>query len=274
MQEQFSGFRELDRGGPDHISSPQTLRQAKIATFFRGHLIAMRTALVCPLLFIGLAFCTQALAGAGTTSAGVTTSGGNGNEPSTDVTEQSTGFVQQNQQLQNAQAPNGMALPAGATGAQGGSTTAGNSAAGAADKDPSANPDAPAAAAAPAVPPPPPPPPPIYQSAIKHLDRRTASAATAATALEPAVPPVPKAPPRPASLQPPPTAPKPAAPNAPRENARRADKAVEHPAQPAVTGGRGAAPDGYTFYSGLTLAGALLAFGLFTFLRIGHDETK
>jgi len=41
---------------------------------------------------------------------------------------------------------------------------------------------------------------------------------------------------------------------------------------PTVTGGRGAAPDGFTFYSGITIAGALLAFGFFTFMRIGRNE--
>jgi hypothetical protein len=59
--------------------------------------------------------------------------------------------------------------------------------------------------------------------------------------------------------------------------AARATPPVETPAErlivpPAVTGGRGAAPDGVTFYSGLTVAGALLAFGFFTFMRLGRNE--
>jgi hypothetical protein len=59
--------------------------------------------------------------------------------------------------------------------------------------------------------------------------------------------------------------------------ATRPNPPVETPAEriivpPAVTGGRGAAPDGFTFYSGITIAGALLAFGFFTFMRIGRNE--
>lgn len=41
---------------------------------------------------------------------------------------------------------------------------------------------------------------------------------------------------------------------------------------PQITGGRGAAPDGFTFYTGLMIAGALLAFGFFTFVRLGRGE--
>src|SRR5262249_48749784 len=94
-----------------------------------------------------------------------------------------------------------------------------------------------------------------------------------------AAPTVTEAPPKPAAQQrPAPPTPKPPTAIAPREKPRSApaEKTVERNAvaPPAVTGGRGAAPDGVAFYSGLTLAGALLAFGLFTFLRIGHDESR
>lgn len=44
------------------------------------------------------------------------------------------------------------------------------------------------------------------------------------------------------------------------------------PPAPAVTGGRGEAPDGFTFFSGLTVAGGLIAFAFMTFLRIGRSE--
>jgi hypothetical protein len=38
-------------------------------------------------------------------------------------------------------------------------------------------------------------------------------------------------------------------------------------------GGRGAAPDGYTFWFGLLIAGALLALAAVTYLRIQRGET-
>jgi hypothetical protein len=50
------------------------------------------------------------------------------------------------------------------------------------------------------------------------------------------------------------------------------DEAVAVPtADPG--GGRGAAPDGYTFWFGLLIAGALLALAAVTWLRIQRGET-
>ena len=79
---------------------------------------------------------TPAFAGVGATSSGVTSSIGQGTNASADVQQQSAGFVQQNQQLQNAQnaaSPNGIVVPGGVVNA---------GAAGARNAANSANPDA------------------------------------------------------------------------------------------------------------------------------------
>jgi hypothetical protein len=64
------------------------------------------------------------------------------------------------------------------------------------------------------------------------------------------------------------------APAGPRVTAPAVDVPPQHITLPAITGGRGEAPDGFTFYSGLTIAGALLAFAFATFVRMGRNEGK
>jgi hypothetical protein len=73
-------------------------------------------------------------------------------------------------------------------------------------------------------------------------------------------------------------APVPAAPSPPNTvTAARVDVGAqtqpEHIVAPVVGGGRGEAPDGFTFYSGSAIASALLAFAFATYLRIGRSET-
>jgi pyruvate/2-oxoglutarate dehydrogenase complex dihydrolipoamide acyltransferase (E2) component len=211
----------------------------------------------------------QALAGVGASSSGVTTSTGDSTDPSADVQSQSSSFVQQNQQLSpNGTTPSGVVLSGGGVATQG--TPAGSAAAGGSPGN-----GQPAQAAAP---PAPPPPPPVYESAMRRLDRRNPEpppmtveasgppgTARKSDATERAVS---------APAAPSPAAPAPAKtpPIAARANPA-ADSSSQHTiAPPPVTGGRGAAPEGLTFYSGLTIAGALLAFGFVTFMRIGRNE--
>jgi hypothetical protein len=65
----------------------------------------------------------------------------------------------------------------------------------------------------------------------------------------------------------------------PAPNPNRAPRAEKNPEEPTPTltadpgGGRGAAPDGYTFWFGLLVAGALLALAAVTYLRIQRGET-
>ncbi|MGH8091263.1 MAG: hypothetical protein ACREO6_07415 [Rudaea sp.] len=213
---------------------------------------------------------TFAFAGVGTTSAGVTTV--DPNNPSTDVQQQSSGFVAANQQAQNA-ANGGIVLPNGVAGsAQAGQNAAGNAGAGGAKAGESGTA---AEHAPPAVPPPPPPPPPTYESrmrpvtpAIVVAPAPTQPAASAAPALKPvhaSEKPVDKAQAKPAL-----------APAADQTRAAPVEKKQDEPA-PAVTadpgGGRGEAPDGYTFWFGLLIAGALLALAAVTWLRIQRGET-
>jgi hypothetical protein len=229
---------------------------------------------ICCLL--ACAFVTEAPANVGATSAGVTTTTGGQNDPSSEVQQQSSGFVQQNQQMPNAQGPNGMALPAGAanTDPTAKGSPSENKASAANGAGVSATPPA-----VPATPPPPPPPPPIYESTMRRIERR-ADTAKAPASTPPAVV-VPSSKPQekvtataPVEKVPAPPAPtvKPA-PAETRVKTSLADNSSERVATPpAVTGGRGAAPDGVTFFSGIAIAGALLAFGFFTFVRIGRNE--
>jgi hypothetical protein len=239
----------------------------------------MRTYFLCLSLSAALGFGTQALANAGATSAGVTTSGGNQNEPSADVEAQSSGFVQQNQQLPNAQSPGGAALPAGVNAvapgaaAQSGAANRDGSNSGAKDGSTAS---ATAVAAPPATPP---PPPPVYESAMHRVERpppMTVEASGPRGAVQkhddepmPDNNPEPKPEPAPKVV--------PAKPVAANVAARAPAPAIVPPAEriaapPAVVGGRGEAPDGFTFYSGVTIAGALLAFGFLMFVRIGRNE--
>ena len=118
-------------------------------------------------LCAGFACATSAFAGVGTTSAGVTTV--DPNNPSTDVQQQSSGFVAANQQAQNA-ANGGIVLPNGVAGtAQAGQNAAGNAGASGAPAGQPGGSNAAAEHAPPAVPPPPPPPPPTYESRMRPV---------------------------------------------------------------------------------------------------------
>jgi hypothetical protein len=236
------------------------------------------TALRHIVLLAACALSAQALAGVGTTSAGVTPTGGQtSTDPSSDVQSQSSGFVQQNQQLQNAASPNGIPLPAGAvaTGAKSAQPGQVNSV----DGSGNAAQGSAAQAAAPSTPP---PPLPTYVSAVKHLSNPAADTNVTATLLPPTlsaahVPQLPAD-----TISAPRSAPPVANPvptnrpvvTAAAKAAAAAASNADASAPPAVTGGRGAAPDGYTFYAGLTIAGLLLAFAFGAFLRTGKDETS
>lgn len=238
----------------------------------------------------------DALAGVGGQSAGVIPTGaGTNTDPSAAVQQQSAGFVQQNAAAGNAAGtPQGTASSTVINGVvQPGSSGTG----GARDKALDANGN-PTQAAAPAVPAAPPPPPPTYVSNVKRVTPASdASAATSTTTTSTAVPAA--APPaaatkRPdtASLEPKPvepdalaTAAKPAEPPHPAQPkpaaANTANPAAGKPAAASktaveaniITGGSGAAPDGYTFYLGIGVALALLVFALSTYLRTQKDET-
>ena len=219
-------------------------------------------------LCAGFAGAASAFAGVGTTSAGVTTT--DPTNPAANVEQQSSGFVAANQRLQNG-AAGGIALPAGVAGtAQPGQTGASNTTPGAAHDGSKIA----AEHAAPPAPPPPPPPPPTYESRIKPV----ASAPVVAPATAPARPVASAAP-----VQKPVHAPeKPEAKPAPvpasnQNRVTSVEKKQDEP-MPASTadpgGGRGAAPEGYTFWFGLLIAGALLALAAVTWLRIQRGETS
>ncbi|MDR3388694.1 MAG: hypothetical protein P4L92_16730 [Rudaea sp.] len=245
------------------------------------HSIALRRFLLLAACVVSL----PVLAGVGATSSGVsTTLPTTGTNPSASVQDQSAGFVQQNQQLQNASAQNGIAMPAGtpgatSTGANGTVTTAPAAKSG----EPSRPGDPAAQAAAPATPAPPPAPPPTYVSVVKHLgkpgtpDTETAAAAPLVVPIAQTPAPVepPKADPPPPAAQVPTPAPVPA-PQAPvantHANAADARPPANRIAPPVVTGGSGEAPDGITFYIGLGIAFLLLGVALTAYLRAQRDE--
>jgi hypothetical protein len=220
-------------------------------------------------LCVACACAASAFAGVGTTSAGVTTT--DPTNPSANVEQQSSGFVAANQQAQNG-AAGGIALPAGVAGsAQPGQAGASNTTAGAAH-DGSKTAAEHAAPAAP--PPPPPPPPPTYESRIKPV----ASAPVVAPATAPTAQPAASAAPAPKPVHAPenPEA-KPAPVPASNQNRVTSVEKKQDEPMPASTadpgGGRGAAPDGYTFWFGLLVAGALFALAAVTWLRIQRGET-
>jgi hypothetical protein len=238
----------------------------------------MRCSILAVLFLSNVALSSSAFANAGATSSGVTTSVGDSNAPSADVQAQSAGFVQQNQQAQQGgQATSAVVVPVGvvpdpAKAAGGAGSNANNGASGAAA----------APAAAPAVPP---PPPPVYESTMRRLEKRNAPATPPPMTVEASGPAgaVRKDDTQPGvkSAEPAPsvatttaqTRATPAA-AAPRVTAPAVEMPPEHITLPAITGGRGEAPDGFTFYSGLTIAGALLAFAFATFVRMGRNEGK
>jgi hypothetical protein len=255
------------------------------------HAIAVRN-------FVLIASClaaVPALAGVGATSSGVTSSVGQGTNASPEVQQQSAGFVQQNQQLQGAQNPvsaNGIVMPggvanaSGAAGARGGAN--GANGANAANPESNGKPGDPNnAPATPATPPPPPPPPPTYVSVVKHLNPGSDSAdpagmaavTPASVAAPPAVAPPPVVPAQMKSDTPPPAPAKPATPAAvasvPAAGTAANTGGSERAAETGViSGGRGPAPDGYTFYVGFGIALLLLVIAFGAYLSSQKDEAR
>lgn len=242
----------------------------------------MRCSTSAVLFLSTVAFAPAAIAGVAGTSAGVTTTIGNSNEPSADVQAQSAGFVQKNQQAQQGgQSVSAVVLPVGAapdpTQAAADKTAAAFAGKSIDGRDASG-------AAVTAAPETAPPPPPVYESTMRRLEKRNAPATPPPTTVEASGPPgaVRKDDGQPAVKMEEPVAAAAAAPaaqaqskpaaSAPRVPTPVVEASPEHITPPAVTGGRGAAPDGFTFYSGVTIAGALLAFALATFMRIGRNE--
>jgi hypothetical protein len=232
-----------------------------------------RLSLFCLAFCLGMAGHAPAVAGVGTTSAGVTTV--DPNNPSTDVQQQSSGFVAANQQAQNA-ANGGIVLPNGVAGsAQAGQIAAGSAGANGAQAGQPGGPIAAAEHAPPAVPPPPPPPPPTYESRIRPVGPGIVAAPAPATpAAAPSAPAHetvhrPEKPAQPTAE--PAIVPAPAPTRAPPAENKQDESAPAATADPG--GGRGAPPDGYTFWFGLLIAGALLALAAVTYLRIQRGET-
>ncbi len=246
------------------------------------HTIAVRHFI----LIASLLAATPALAGVGGTSSGVTSTVGiQGTNASPEVQQQSAGFVQQNQQLQDAQngaSPNGIVMPGGGANAAG--------ARGAANGANAANPANPesgekgAPGSAPATPPPPPPPPPTYVSVVKHLTPGSDSADPAGTTAAPVTVVAPATPattvmpaqakadslPAPAKVTaPPPVA---GAPSTATENAEKIGASERTAETGVVSGGRGPAPDGYTFYVGFGIALLLLVIAFGAYLSSQKDE--
>lgn len=251
---------------------------AKIPPSFRGGPVPMRLLFHCLIALTAISWSASALANAGTTSAGVVTT--DPNAPSTEVQQQSSGFVAANQQAQNT-AASGITLPNGVAG--GGITQSGQAGAGNPDAKnaPSGQSGAQGAAAehaAPAAPATPPPPPPTYESKMRPVGQEAANTAGPAPApVRPAAPALRmQAPTQAPAKAPEPAAKTPATPVANQNHAAPATKQNDEPATAAPAdpgGGRGAAPDDYTFWFGLLIAGALLALAAVTWLRIRRGET-
>ncbi|MCE7950617.1 MAG: hypothetical protein DYH18_05840 [Xanthomonadales bacterium PRO7] len=224
-----------------------------------------------PYLFAALAAIAigaPAFAGVGVTSSGVVTT--DPNAPSTEVQQQSSGFVAANQQMQNSAATGGIAVP-------GAASSTGHSAANAASTNANAEganaANGAAHAATPPVPPPPPPPPPTYESKMRPVTRSPDPAPAPATAA-PTAPAVSVQKPVAANQKPAEPVPVAAPKTQPMQTpAAAASKTQEVPVVTDPGGGRGAAPDGYTFWFGLLIAGALLALAAVTWMKIQRGES-
>lgn len=241
-----------------------------------------RYPLVYFLAILAVAASPAALAGAGQTSAGVTTTTGSIDPTAAtqNVQSQSSNFVQENQATQSGTPVSTMAGTAATrTGTSGAAQGSDPSNATGKPGDPN-NPNDPKAAGAQAVVPVvPAAPPPDYVSNVKKVTRdpattgvlvadgaavdgtkssnppasaATNSAAAATVVGAPGVQ-------RQAAA---------AAPRVPRAaEAAKVNATDRTPQQTASVGGSGSAPDGYAFYIGIIIAGALLAFAAATFFR-------
>ena len=231
----------------------------------------------CCILALSL-FALPAWAGVGSQSSGVTTT--DPTNPSQEVQDQSANFVAQNQLAQNA-ATNGIAVPGAGTSMAGSRAIGANaqhdsndvnaSAGGAPESSTQAEPESRT------EPEPPPPPPPTYVSHIRPVNRTEppdsdtdtpiARTDAPARATAPVAPPRPEAHPPRAERKPLPTPAKPV----------QQPKAADDPllvAPTGPTGGRGAAPEGYTFYFGLLIAAALLALAFVCYLRLARGTAS
>jgi hypothetical protein len=238
---------------------------------------------------IAMAFASvHAFAGAGQTSAGVTTTIPDTTSASQNVNSQSSNFVQENQAVNSGTSAGTVSGTTTAT--NGKSSTTGSTATDANGKpiDPN-NPNAPKTDAQgnpippkpPAAPAAPPAPPPEYVSNMKKVNRTATDVAVvdapvAGTAVKPdkitsgATPMAPVdtgAPTAPgAQRQTTATAPRTSR-TMPDADKRVAGGNSTTPATTGSSGGSGTAPDSYAFYVGLLIAGVLLAFAAATFLR-------
>ncbi len=234
--------------------------------------------------FLLFAAASQAHAGVGGTSSGVTTTVPTDPTAVTqDVQSQSSNFAQQNQALAgttgvagtagtiNAVGTAGAARPGSATDANGAPINDQNSPAG----DPKAANQKPAAPAAP------PAPPPEYVSNVKKVDRTAVAVVTPPPATATAVDKKPTT----AKTETPPAEIDPSvvtAPGVQRQAVTAQQKPMPRPAAEPTeqtgaervapgtgsSGGSGAPPDSFAFYIGLIVAGALLAFAAAMFLRV------
>jgi hypothetical protein len=242
----------------------------------------IKHSLVYFLAIAAIAASPAVFAGAGQTSAGVTTTTGTVDPTAAtqNVQSQSSNFVQENQAAQIGTPVSGVTGTAAKTGAsntaQGGdpSNTTGK------PGDPNNPNDPKAAGAQAAAPVVPAAPPPEYVSNVKKVTRDpTATGVVVAdNATTDGGTKLPTAPPSAATNS---TAPANAvgAPGVQRQataSVPRVPRAAETakvnaadrtPQQAAAVGGSGSAPDTYAFYIGIIIAGALLAFAAATFFR-------
>jgi hypothetical protein len=220
-------------------------------------------------LFVCFACSGPLFASVAGTSAGVTTTGGNSTDPSAEVQQQSSGFVQQNQQ------PNAP-KPGATTAILGAPPQAGQAGASGAQNGNKANATIVNGVPVAVTPAAPPPPPPMYESAMHRIERHSDATPTVIASGPPGA--VRKQEPAKAAEPTPMPTPAPAPAVKPNTVTPARTDVLPTPAErvvapPVVGGGRGEAPDGLTFYSGTAIAGALLAFAFATYLRMGRSET-
>ena len=252
----------------------------------------MKHSLVYFLATAAFAASPLAFAGAGQTSAGVTTTGAVDPTAATqNVQSQSSNFVQENQGTQNGAPISSVAgTAASKTGAAG--TAQGGDASNTTGKpgDPNnPNGDAKAGGAQASAPVVPAAPPPDYVSNVKKVTRDPATTdvavvdtATTGGAKTSSLPASPEAAAAnsaaAANVVGAPGIQRQAAPATPRV-ARAADTAKVNaadrtPQQTGAGGGSGSTPDSYAFYIGIIIAGALLAFAAATFFRSDNGAAK
>jgi hypothetical protein len=229
---------------------------------FIAHCLVVALSLLAP----------TAWAGVGASSSGVTTT--DPTNPTQEVQDQSSAFVAQNQQIQSA-AERGITLPGtvNATGNHAGGASGQHDGSGAGNAA-----DGKHGSEKPEPPPPPPPPPPTYVSHMRPVNRAepppVADTEGLVAQVEKPVNPI---------AMPKNATPAPVAKPPPVERKNTPTQSRPEPSPPpsdeaplvvaaGPTGGRGAAPGGFTFYVGLLIAGALLALALRWYLLLGRGD--